>query len=344
MTALLEVEHLSVQLPIDGRLQPVIHDASFSLARGEVLAMVGESGSGKSMSARAVLGLLPPRARTGGSVSFDGIPLLSAGRRELRDIRLRRVGMIFQDPRAAINPVHRIGDFLTEALVRELGVDGAEALRRAEKVLTEVRIADPARCLRQYPHQLSGGMLQRVMIASVLLAEPELILADEPTTALDVTTQAEVVALLDDLRRARGMAMIFITHDLELAAAISDRVAVMYAGRIVETLSSADALAHPAHPYTEALLESRPDLRRRVAEIPQIPGRPRAAYEAGPGCPFHERCRYAEDRCRDQLPPLEAWERGAAMCWRADELRAAALYPGSGSGGSVPSRPEPGGW
>ena len=324
MKALLELENLSVQLPIDGRLRPVIHEVTLGLDRGEVLAMVGESGSGKSMTARAVLGLLPPGAVASGRVSFDGEEMLGAGRRKLREIRLRRVGMIFQDPRAAINPVHRIGDFLTEALVRELRVDKAQALERAAKVLQEVRIADPARCLHQYPHELSGGMLQRVMIASVLLAEPDLILADEPTTALDVTTQAEVVALLDDLRRARRMAMIFITHDLELAAAISDRVAVMYAGRVVETLPSADALERPVHPYTEALLESRPELRVRMAEIPQIPGRPLAAYEAGPGCPFHPRCRYAEDRCREQLPPVEADASGAVRCWRAGERRAAA--------------------
>jgi oligopeptide/dipeptide ABC transporter ATP-binding protein len=319
---LLEVEHLSVQLPIERRLQPVIHDVTLALGRGEVLAMVGESGSGKSMTARAVLGLLPPGAVTSGRVSLDGEDLLGAGRRKLRALRLRRVGMIFQDPRAAINPVHRIGDFLTEALVRELKVEKAEAYERAAKVLKEVRIKDPARCLRQYPHQLSGGMLQRVMIASVLLAEPDLILADEPTTALDVTTQAEVVALLDDLRSAREMAMIFITHDLELAAAISDRVAVMYAGRIVETLPSAEALAHPAHPYTEALLESRPELRTRMAEIPQIPGRPLAAYEAGTGCPFHPRCRFVQDRCREEVPPYEIDGNSGVMCWRADERRA----------------------
>jgi oligopeptide/dipeptide ABC transporter ATP-binding protein len=319
---LLEVEHLSVQLPIERRLQPVIHDVTLALGRGEVLAMVGESGSGKSMTARAVLGLLPPGAVTSGRVSLDGEDLLGAGRRKLRALRLRRVGMIFQDPRAAINPVHRIGDFLTEALVRELKVEKAEAYERAAKVLKEVRIKDPARCLRQYPHQLSGGMLQRVMIASVLLAEPDLILADEPTTALDVTTQAEVVALLDDLRRAREMAMIFITHDLELAAAISDRVAVMYAGRIVETLASAEALAHPAHPYTEALLESRPELRARMAEIPQIPGRPLAAYEAGTGCPFHPRCRSVQDRCREEVPPYEIDGNSGVMCWQAEERRA----------------------
>lgn len=322
MNPLLDVARLSVQLPIEGRLQPVIHDVTLSIERGEVLAVVGESGSGKSMTARAVVGLLPAGARSRGRISFDGEELLGADRRKLREIRLRRVGMIFQDPRAAINPVHRIGDFLTETLVRERRVGKREALARAATVLAEVRIADPARCLRQYPHQLSGGMLQRVMIASVLLAEPELILADEPTTALDVTTQAEVVALLDDLRRARGMAMVFITHDLELAAAISDRVVVMYAGRVVETLPSAQALAHPVHPYTEALLESRPELHVRMAEIPQIPGRPLAAYEAGLGCPFHPRCRYAQDQCREQLPPVVPDGEGTVMCWRAEERRA----------------------
>jgi oligopeptide/dipeptide ABC transporter ATP-binding protein len=322
VSALLEVDRLAVQLPIDGIQQPVLHDVSFSLKRGEVLAVVGESGSGKSMTARAIVGLLPPGATASGRVVFDGIDLGRAGRRQRRDIRGRRIGMIFQDPRAAINPIHRIGDFLTEALVREHGVGERQARIRAASVLEEVGLDEPHRRLRQHPHELSGGMLQRVMIASVLLAEPDLILADEPTTALDVTTQAEVIALLDGLRSARELAMVFITHDLELAATISDRVSVMYAGYLVETLASAQALERPVHPYTEALLRSRPPLRHRMVEIPQIPGRPLAAYEVPSGCPFHPRCSYAQERCKAELPAPVSASSEEVMCLRADERRA----------------------
>ncbi|MHB1835838.1 MAG: ABC transporter ATP-binding protein [Solirubrobacteraceae bacterium] len=322
MSPLLEVEHLAVQLPIDRGQRPVLHDVSFSLERSEVLAVVGESGSGKSMTARAIVRLLPPGATTSGRVAFDGSELMSAGRRQLRELRARRIGMIFQDPRAAINPIHRIGDFLTEALVRERGVSEREARDRAVRVLGEVGIDDPHRRLRQHPHELSGGMLQRVMIASVLLSEPDLILADEPTTALDVTTQAEVIAVLNDLRAAREMAMLFITHDLELAATISDRIAVMYAGYLVETLPAAQALERPVHPYTEALLRSRPLLRERMREIPQIPGRPLAAYEVPDGCPFHPRCGYAQQQCRVNLPAPVSADTDSVMCLRADERRA----------------------
>ncbi len=327
MSALLEVDQLAVQLPIGQRLRPVLHDVSFTLARGEVLAVVGESGSGKSMTARAIVRLLPPGAASSGRVTFDGTDVGSATRAQLRELRARRVGMIFQDPRAAINPIHRIGDFLTEALVRDRRMRKAEAHERAVAVLGEVGIDDPGRRLRQHPHELSGGMLQRVMIASVLLAEPDLILADEPTTALDVTTQAEVVAVLGDLRRERAMAMVFITHDLELAAAISDRVAVMYAGYLVETLPAAQALERPIHPYTEALLRSRPELSRRMAAIPQIPGRPLAAHEATGGCPFQPRCSYAIERCAAERPEPVRLGGESVMCHRAQERRAAGSAP-----------------
>jgi len=329
------VEHLSVELVIDRRHRKVLHDVSFSLERGEVLALVGESGSGKSMTARSVMNLLPPQARVSGRIDFDGNPLLGRSQGDWRRFRSTHAGMIFQDPRASINPVHRIGDFLTEALVRNRDVDRTEALGRAEQVLDDMGIDDAARRLRQYPHQLSGGMLQRIMIAGVLLAEPELLLADEPTTALDVTTQAEVVGILDELRRERGMAMVFITHDLELAAAISDRIAVMYAGYVVETSTPERLHARPRHPYSAALLTSRPLLRERTERIPQIPGRPLSAFEVGPGCPFESRCPHAQPRCAETLPPVELVEGSVVRCVRARELRlspraeaAAAPVPG----------------
>ncbi len=318
---LLKVDHLAVELVIDKRYQHVLHDVSFSLDRREVVALVGESGSGKSMTARAVMNLLPRRAKVAGRVEFDGRNLYDDAAAAWRSFRSSRAGMIFQDPRAAINPVHRLGDFLTEALIRNQGVDKAQALSRAESVLDEVGIDSPGRRLRQYPHELSGGMLQRMMIASVLLAEPDLILADEPTTALDVTTQSDVVAILNELRQERGMAMVFITHDLELAAAVSDRIAVMYAGYIVETATPAQLHTRPRHPYSAALLASRPQLHERTPRIPQIPGRPLSAFEAPPGCPFQGRCPYAQPRCGEQVPAITEVDGSLVRCIRADELQ-----------------------
>ena len=219
MTELLTIDGLSLDLMVEGRMQPVLRDVSFAIPEGHVLGLVGESGSGKTMTARRRSGCCRPARRPTGAITFAGRPVLGMSQRELRAYRATDVAMIFQDPRAHINPVRRVGDFLTEALIRVKKVKPAAAQREAVRALTEVRIDDPERRLRQYPHEMSGGMLQRVMIACTLLAEPRLILADEPTTALDVTTQAEVIALLDVLRRERGMAMLFITHDLELAAA-----------------------------------------------------------------------------------------------------------------------------
>jgi oligopeptide/dipeptide ABC transporter ATP-binding protein len=318
--SLLSVERLAVQLVIDRRYQHVLHEVSFSLDRREVVALVGESGSGKSMTARAIMNLLPRRAKVDGQVVFDGRNLYDNDSAGWRSFRSTRAAMIFQDPRAAINPVHRLGDFLTEALIRNRGVSKEQALGRAEAVLEEVGIDTPRRRLRQYPHEVSGGMLQRVMIASVLLAEPELILADEPTTALDVTTQSDVVAILNELRQDRGMAMVFITHDLELAAAVSDRIAVMYAGYVVETATPAQLHARPRHPYSAALLASRPQLHERTRRIPQIPGRPLSAFEAPPGCPFQSRCPYAQPRCGEQVPPIAEVGGSLVRCVRADEL------------------------
>jgi oligopeptide/dipeptide ABC transporter ATP-binding protein len=230
--------------------------------------------------------------------------------------------MIFQDPRAHVNPVRRIGDFMTEALRTNLGVAGDDAHQRAAEMLAQVGIDHGEKRLAQYPHELSGGMLQRVMIAASLLTNPRLLLADEPTTALDVTTQAEVMAILDDLRRDFGLAMLFITHDLELAAAICDRTAVMYAGRIVETRDSALLHSDPLHPYTAALAAARPDIDRTTPRLRAIPGRPLSAFEAPPDeCAFAVRCPHAQDVCRSGVPELIELDGGASRCVRAHELR-----------------------
>jgi oligopeptide/dipeptide ABC transporter ATP-binding protein len=256
-----------------------------------------------------------------GTISFDGRDVAALSGADLRRYR-NQVAMIFQDPRAHVNPVRRIGDYMTEALRTNLGVSGAEASRRASDMLTQVGIDGGARRLRQYPHELSGGMLQRVMIATALLTKPRLLLADEPTTALDVTTQAEVMAILDDLRHEFGLAMVFITHDLELAAAICDRTAVMYAGQIVEIRASAQLHDDPLHPYTAALAAARPDIGQTADRLLAIPGRPLSAFEAPPDeCAFAPRCGYAQDDCLDGLPEITELDGGLSRCVRAHELR-----------------------
>ena len=323
MNPLLDLSGVTVTVPSADGPRVLLDRIDLSLAPGEALGLVGESGSGKSMTMRAVTRLLPPGAEVGGSIRYDGTDVLAMGAGALRRYRDSDVGLVFQDPRAQINPTRRIGAFLTEALVRNRGVGKRAALARAAAVLAEVGIDDPQRRLRQYPHEVSGGMLQRVMIASVLLAEPRLILADEPTTALDVTIQREVVAILDRLRRDRGMGMVFITHDLDLALAVCGRVAVMYAGRIVE-LRSADTLhERAAHPYTLGLLGSRPSIDERSARLQAIPGRPVSAFESGPGCAFAPRCGFATEQCETTPPVLAEFDGGSVRCSRVEEIHAA---------------------
>jgi oligopeptide/dipeptide ABC transporter ATP-binding protein len=323
MSALLEIEGLGARLPVEGEQRPVLHDVSLAIGEGEALGLVGESGSGKSMTARAVARLLPRGAETSGAIRFAGEDVLKLGGGALRRYR-ERVVMIFQDPRAHVNPVRRIGDFMTEGL-RLHDVARDEAARRAVDALRDVGIEDGARRLEQYPHELSGGLLQRVMIATMLLGEPRLVLADEPTTALDVTTQAEVMAILDELRRERGLALLFITHDLELAAAVCDRTAVMYAGQIVETRVSSLLDRDPLHPYTAALAAARPDIAATTHRLAAIPGRPVSAFEAPDGCPFAPRCAFAQDRCREARPPVRELDGGRVRCVRAEELRGRLL-------------------
>jgi oligopeptide/dipeptide ABC transporter ATP-binding protein len=329
VTALLEVEGLTVRLPVAGAERPVLQDVSLEIAPGEALGLVGESGSGKSMTARSIARLLPAGAQVEGRIRFDGRDVAA-----LRGAGLRRhrgeVGVVFQDPRAHVNPVRRIGDFMTEALRTNAGVRPAEARRRAVELLAEVGIEDGERRLRQYPHELSGGMLQRVMIATVLLTEPRLVLADEPTTALDVTIQAEVMAILDDLRRRLGLALLFITHDLDLAAAVCDRTAVMYAGEIVETRASARLHDDPLHPYAAALVAARPSITSTAPRLNAIPGRPLSAFEAPEGCAFASRCGHAQERCGAAHPALRPLGDGLVRCVRAEELQGALVAAGRG--------------
>ncbi|GAA2900654.1 ABC transporter ATP-binding protein [Microbacterium esteraromaticum] len=267
-TPLLRVDDVHATVHLRRSSQSLLNGVSFEIGEGEALGLVGESGSGKSLTTRAITRMLDPNFTVSGSIEFDGTSVLGMSPSALRRYRQTDVGMIFQDPRAHVNPVHTVGDFLTEVLVRDRGMDQREADRRAVALLDEVGVRNPESRLRQYPHELSGGLLQRVMIASVLLAEPRLILADEPTTALDVTAQSDVMAIIEEQRKARGLSLLFITHDLELAAACCDRIAVMYAGEIVE--QGAHVYEAPRHPYTIELLGARPSIEERVDRLPVL--------------------------------------------------------------------------
>ena len=318
---LLDVHDLRLEISNRVRTRKIIDGVSFCVAKGEALGLVGESGCGKSMTARSLMGLLPPGARLEGEILFEGDDVVHMSQPELRAYRASKVAMIFQDPRAHTNPVRSIGDFLTEAQCEVGGVKRSVARRRAIELLASVGIPDGEYRLSQYPHQLSGGLLQRVMIASALASDPALLLADEPTTALDVTTQAEVMVILGRLRREHEVALLFITHNLELAAATCDRTAVMYAGRIVEVQQSSALHDRPLHPYTAGLLCSRPSIEHAERRLMVIPGRPVAAYDVDDGCAFAPRCAYAEPRCRRERPMVEALDEAVVACHRAVELR-----------------------
>jgi oligopeptide/dipeptide ABC transporter ATP-binding protein len=313
---LLELDALHVELKISGRPRTVVQRVSLTLDAGQAVGIVGESGSGKSITARSIIRLLPRHARVAGEVNFDGEPVGAMTRARLQQFRAHDIGVIYQDPRAHVNAVHTIGDFLSEG-VRDH--PPGERRELAVNALRAVGIPDAERRLRQYPHQLSGGLLQRVMIAAATMPGPRLLLADEPTTALDVTTQSEVMAVLAEQRDSSQLAMIFITHDLDLAAAVTDTIAVMYAGTIVESGPSADMHERALHPYTIGLMAARPN-PTRVAELYTIPGRPIAAYESGAGCVFASRCAHAQQRCTDVRPMPRQIGDHVVACHRAEEL------------------------
>ncbi|WP_432082818.1 ABC transporter ATP-binding protein [Streptomyces sp. WAC 04229] len=302
-THILDIQGLRIRLP--GTARPVLDGVDLHVAAGETVALVGESGSGKTLTSRSALNLLPPGATVEGAVRVGGQDVLTMDADRLRALRTGTVAMIFQDPRGALNPLRRIGDFLIESVTLAGSTSRPDATARAAELLEAVGL--DAAALHQYPGQVSGGMLQRVMIAAALMGDPALLLADEPTTALDVTTQAEVIALLAALRERFGTGLLFVTHDLDLAAVISDRVYVMYAGRIAESGPAHALFAQPRHPYTAALLASTPRLEAPAGRLAAIDGRPPDLRQELPGCPFADRCPLATDICHQQAPePLPA--------------------------------------
>ncbi|WP_217428580.1 ABC transporter ATP-binding protein [Microlunatus speluncae] len=305
---LLEVDRLAVEFRTEDGLVRAVNGVSFSVEAGRTLAIVGESGSGKSVTAQAVLGLLqtPPARIAGGEIRFRGTDLLALSRHDHRAICGEHIAMVFQDALAALNPVYSVGFQLTEALVARRGISRRTARRRAVELLDLVQVPNAVQRVKEYPHQFSGGMRQRVMIAMALALEPEVLIADEPTTALDVTVQAQIMRLLAEIQAERSMGLILITHDLGVVADVADEITVMYAGRAVEQASVEDLFAAPAHPYTQALLRSIPRVDRKGQKLEVIAGRPPELTRIPTGCAFHPRCRFAADVCRiDPAPPTE---------------------------------------
>ena len=321
MTRALDVRDLRVSFPAaDGRRFYPVDGVSFSLDRAETLALVGESGCGKSLTSLALLRLVPPpgRIEAGSAVRLSDTDVLALEGEALRDIRGRRIGMIFQDPMTSLNPVFTVGDQIAEGIRAHFRVSKSEARERARALLQEVGIPDPAGRLDAYPHQLSGGMRQRVMIAIALAAEPEILVADEPTTALDVTVQAQILEVLDRLRRARGMAVLLITHDLGIVAGRADRVAVMYAGQIVEEATTTELFAHPSHPYTQGLFASVPRITGPVQRLTPIGGTVPPATAWPTGCRFRPRCPQAFDKSELDPELLSVGPGHRMRCWLAE--------------------------
>jgi peptide/nickel transport system ATP-binding protein len=321
-TRLLEVENLRVGFRTDEGEALAVDGVSFSVQAGQTLGIVGESGCGKSVSALSILGLIadpPGRILSGSSVRLRGEELLTAPPMRLRQVRGGEIAMVFQEPMTSLNPVLEVGEQVAESVRRHTGLRGSAADERVVALLDRVGIPDPASRARAWPHQLSGGMRQRAMIAMALAGDPAVLVADEPTTALDVTIQARILCLLDELRRERNLALVLISHDLNVVAQMADRVAVMYAGRIVEQGSAASLFSKPSHPYTVGLLRSIPDPDRPRDRLEAIPGSVPSAHAWPPGCRFHPRCAVALDRCGRDDPPLMQASATRAACWLVEQ-------------------------
>ena len=331
MSALLEVRNLETTFAVEGGAFRAVDGVSFTLEPGRTLGLVGESGCGKSVTALSIMGLIPhpPGRISGGEIFFEGVDLLKLSAGQLRELRGDRMSMIFQEPMSSLNPAFTIGAQIVEGILRHRPMGSAAAKRRAIEMLERVRIPSPAQRFDDYPHRLSGGMRQRVMIAMALACEPRLLIADEPTTALDVTIQAQILDLMRTLREETGTAILLITHDLGVVAELADEVAVMYSGRIVEHASVAALFAEPQHPYTIGLLGSIPKLPREQERLVSIDGQVPDPMAPVPGCRFHPRCPFVDDKCRSEDPRLagvNGVDGHEAACWMAP-LDVALLEP-----------------
>ena len=317
MSSLLKIDGMSVSFATPRGNLRAVNDVTIELLKGESLGVVGESGSGKTVLSRATMGLLPGTATRTGTITYNGQVISELPKDEVRELWGTGMAMIFQDPMTALNPVRRIGSQLTESLTVRLGMDKKAAKLKAVELLKRVRIPDPESMLRKFPYQLSGGMRQRIMIAIAVSCEPELLFADEPTTALDVTVQAQVLDLITELRKESNMAMILVTHDLGVVAGHTDKIAVMYAGDVVEYAPTRELFSNMKMPYTEALLKSIPRLETPTgSRLPVIEGRLPDPTKNEPGCPFANRCPYVQDKCRAEKPPLtDAGNNHFYRCW-----------------------------
>ncbi|HWC61815.1 MAG TPA: ABC transporter ATP-binding protein [Verrucomicrobiae bacterium] len=318
---LLEVTNLRTSFHTRHGIVRAVNDVSFSLEKGDTLGIVGESGSGKSVTCYSLMRLIPqpPGRIEGGTAMFDGIDLLKASREQLSKIRGKRISMIFQDPMTSLNPYMRISEQLIEPLLIHEKISRDDALKRAAAMLAEVGVPDAAKRIRSYPHEFSGGMRQRVMIAMALITKPELLIADEPTTALDVTVQAQILDLVKKMQRELGMAVIWITHDLGVVAGFCQRVQVMYAGRIVERAATGELFAQTAHPYTRALQKSIPALQPKGEALYTIPGMPPDLSRNLEGCPFVPRCEFAQEQCQQPVALKDIAPGHATACLRVQK-------------------------
>jgi oligopeptide/dipeptide ABC transporter ATP-binding protein len=319
LTALLEVRDLRTHFAADDGEFPAVDGVSFSIEAGRTLAIVGESGCGKSVTSLSIMGLVPPPGRiAGGSIRFEGRELVAAPERELRDLRGNGMAMIFQEPMSSLNPAFTIGEQIVEGLLRHRRISRAQAIERAMAMLRKVRIPAPEQRFHEYPHKLSGGMRQRVMIAMALACEPRLLIADEPTTALDVTIQAQILDLMRTLQDETGTAILLITHDLGVVAELADEVVVMYAGRVVERAPVQALFERPQHPYTIGLLGSIPRLDGDRVRLASIEGQVPSPLRRPVGCSFADRCPFADAQCRSAVPPLrDMGPQHESACWRA---------------------------
>ena len=321
---LLNIENLKIEFPSRRRTLVAVDGISFSIDPGEVLGVVGESGAGKSLTGAAIIGLLEPPLRiAGGRICLEGERIDNLPYDKIRRIRGKKIGAIFQDPLTSLNPLLKIGYQLVETICTHTDMNQAEAHRHAISLIEEVGIPDPQKRLDQYPHQFSGGMRQRVVIALALCTNPRLIIADEPTTALDVSIQAQIITVLKRLCQVHNTAVMLITHDMGVIAETSDRVAVMYAGRFVEVGPVREVIQNPHHPYTDGLMNSIPVIKREVKRLIQIDGAMPRLNEIPAGCAFHPRCPYVFDRCRQQRPELEPKGGSLSACWLAGRRKGA---------------------